>query len=192
MKNSTNEMTAEQSLGIITSMIREAKGNIRQNSFYFLLWGWVVVLAHTGMYLLPLFEIGKPYYIWFVTIPAWVITFVRMYRAGRSDVPVTHLEKVMGTAWMAFGITIVLLIPFGAKFNFQFNALILLLTAVPTLLSGVAMRFMPLIIGGILFWAGGVICFLVTTHQSSLVAASTVAAGYLVPGYLLRSQQDNV
>ena len=157
MKNSTNEMTAEQSLGIITSMIREAKGNIRQNSFYFLLWGWVVVLAHTGMYLLPLFEIGKPYYIWFVTIPAWVITFVRMYRAGRSDVPVTHLEKVMGTAWMAFGITIVLLI-----------------------------------IGGILFWAGGVICFLVTTHQSSLVAASTVAAGYLVPGYLLRSQQDNV
>lgn len=192
MKNSTNEMTAEQSLGIITSMIQEAKGNIRQNSFYFLLWGWVVVLAHAGMYLLPLFEIGKPYYVWFVTIPAWLITFLRIYREGRTDVPATHLEKVMGIAWITFGVTMALLIPFGAKFNFQFNALILLFTAVPTLLSGFAMRFKPLIIGGILFWAGGVICFLVSAHESSLVAACTVAAGYLVPGYLLRSQQDNV
>src|SRR5690606_41367016 len=47
----------------------QAKTGIRQKSFYFLLWGWIVALAFLGGYILLKAGYQKPYMIWFITIP---------------------------------------------------------------------------------------------------------------------------
>jgi hypothetical protein len=78
-------------------MIQEAKGNMRRNGFYFLLWGWVIVVANLGMYVLQKFDVPYPYAMWLITIPAWIISFVRGYREGKAQRIVTHLDTV--TMW---------------------------------------------------------------------------------------------
>ncbi len=67
-------LSARESLDIIAAMIREAKGNIQRNNFYFLFWGWLVVIANLGMYTLQ--RIGYEYFyaIWLITLPAWAFT----------------------------------------------------------------------------------------------------------------------
>ncbi|HET9744459.1 MAG TPA: hypothetical protein VFP97_02035 [Chitinophagaceae bacterium] len=39
------KFSAEQSLQVIQSMILKAKEDVVKNSFYFLLWGWLVIMV---------------------------------------------------------------------------------------------------------------------------------------------------
>ncbi len=52
----TNEkvLKPEESLQIIEKMINRTKENIHENSFYFLLWGWIVLLVNLGQIILKL------------------------------------------------------------------------------------------------------------------------------------------
>ncbi|CAN0604135.1 unnamed protein product, partial [Ectocarpus sp. 12 AP-2014] len=62
---SEKTMTHQESLELITKMIQITKVNIKGGSFYFLLWGWVVVLANLGQYLIgELTSYPHPYIIW--------------------------------------------------------------------------------------------------------------------------------
>ena len=64
MEDSQN-LSAEQSLQVIRSMIEKAKQDVASNSFYFLLWGWLIFIAalvHFGLMKLTNFE--YPYIAW--------------------------------------------------------------------------------------------------------------------------------
>ena len=84
MKHEPGDLTARESLDLIAAMIRQAKGNVQRNNFYFLLWGWVVVLANLGMYTLQIVKYEHPYVVWVITIPAWTFT---LYKISRSLFP---------------------------------------------------------------------------------------------------------
>lgn len=186
------ELSARQSLDIITQMIMEAKGKVRRNSFYFLFWGWVVVIANAGMYALILVEYRHPYVAWAITIPAWIYTLYRAFTQHRTGEMATHFDRISGALWISFGVTLFVLVGFGYKINFQLNPVILIVTAVPTFVSGVILRFKPLMFGGATFWTGGAVAFLVPLEVQPLVSAVTVIAGYLVPGYMLRARNEEV
>lgn len=181
-------MTAQESLDLITSMIQEAKGNIRRNGFHFMLWGWVVVIANLGMFVLEQLDVPYPYAIWVITIPAWVISLVKGYRQGQEERSTSHLDRITMWLWISFGITIFTLVAFGYRINFQLNPVILLVTAIPTFLSGIMIRFKPLVIGGISFWVFGIVSFLVPTETQPLIGAVAIICGYLVPGHLLQGK----
>ncbi len=186
MKTSS-ELSAKESLDIITSMILEAKGNVQRNHFYFLLWGWIVTIANAGMYLLTKIGYEHPYIVWTITIPAWIFTIIRSVNKGKVASTRTHFDAISGWLWMAYGITIFILVAFGSRINYQLNPVILVLSAIPTLVSGVILRFKPLIAGGVAFWIGGMICFLVARDTQPLIGAVTIICGYLVPGYMLKN-----
>jgi hypothetical protein len=80
------------------------------------------------------------------------------------------------------------LIFFGYKINFQLNPLILLLVSIPTFVSGIILKFKPLIVGGILFWFFGLINFFVPLEYQNLIGALAMICGYLIPGYLLKGE----
>ena len=46
-----DRLTAQQSLDIITSMIRQTKVNAVANTFYFLLWGWTIAICNLAVFL---------------------------------------------------------------------------------------------------------------------------------------------
>lgn len=184
-----NSLTAQESLDIITAMIREAKGNMKRNGFYFLLWGWVIIIANLGMYTLQKIGYEHYYVVWVITIPAWIISLVRGYRQGKAERNTTHLDTVSMWLWLTFGVTIFTLVAFGSKINYQLNPVILTISAIPTFLSGIVIRFRPLVLGGISFWIFGIISFLTPQETQPLVGALAILCGYIVPGYLLKTKE---
>jgi hypothetical protein len=191
MEPTEKNLSAQESLDIITAMIQQAKGNVQRNSFYFLLWGWVVTLANLGMYALLQLEYQRPYLVWVITIPAWLLSMYRAYRTGSERKQRTLLEQITIWTWISFSITIFIIIFFGYRINYQLNPLILLISAIPALVSGIALRFRPLIWGGVLFWAFGITGFVVPIGSQNLVGAVAVLCGFLIPGYLLKNKQQD-
>jgi hypothetical protein len=190
MSTETSDLSARQSLDIITSMIREAKGNVQRNNFYFLFWGWIIVAANIGMFVLTWIDYRYPYAVWLLTIPAWVYTLITAFRRNKNAVASTHFDQISAWLWISFGITIFILVAFGFKINFQLNPVILTITAVPTLASGIILRFRPFIYGGIAFWIAGIATFMTPMQYQPLLGAAAIVVGYLIPGYLLKRDKN--
>jgi hypothetical protein len=189
MKPDDETLTAQQSLAIITEMISHAKSNFRSNSIYFLLWGCVIALANLGMFALILAHYSRPYVVWSIAIPAWLITIYMAYRQGKKQRMTTHLDRIQMWMWFCFGVVIFTLVGFGKSLNYQLNPVILLISALPTLLSGLMIKFRPLILGGIFFWVCGLLAFVLGGPWQFLVGAVAVTVGYIIPGILLRKKE---
>ena len=65
---------------------------------------------------------------------------------------------------------------------------ILILVGFATFMSGVLLRFRPLIFGAAVIWAGALWCLFLSPPQHLLLQAATAVLGYLIPGYLLNAQ----
>lgn len=182
------ELSKDESLALITEMIGQAKRNVAKGgSFYFLLWGWVIALANLGHYLIDRFDWYEyPYIVWFLVIPAMIVTLVYSARRGSAAKIVSHYDRIYGQIWMAIFIAIMILLVFMAKLDFNHNAVILLFSGLGTYISGFLLRFKPLILGGIALAISAVIAFNVSVMDQYLVAAVGLVLGYLVPGYLLK------
>lgn len=188
METKTENLTAQESLDLITKMIRQTQSNLTHSSFYFLLWGWVIAFCNAGMYTLIKFtDLPHPYAIWLITIPTWIVTMIYANRQGGSSPNRTHLDKISMWLWIALAITICPVLVFGNQINWLVNAIILLPVGLCTFVSGIILRFKPLILGGIIFWIAGTLCFIVTPIDQYLVGALAMIFGYLIPGYMLRS-----
>lgn len=190
MKQESANLTARESLDIIASMIQEAKGNVQRNNFYFLFWGWIVAIADLGMYALTQAGYQHPYAIWLITIPAWIFTMYRGFSRKNSARTTTHFDRISGWLWMSYGITIFILVFFGFKIDYQLNPIIMIVSAVPTIVSGVILNFRPLMAGGVTFWVTGIICFLLAKETQPLVGAVGIVCGYLIPGYMLKNKKE--
>ena len=190
METENQILTTQQSLDIITKMIRQAHGNIKWNSVYVILWGLVITVANVGMFVLMWMNYPRPYLVWLITVPAWILTLYISYRHGKNATATSHLDRINALLWYSYGIIIFTIIVFGVKINYQLNPVILLVSAIPAFVSGIIIKFRPLTMGGILFWVFGIICFLVDGPWQYLVGAIAVTAGHLIPGLLLRNNAD--
>jgi hypothetical protein len=191
MTTGDQDFSAKQSLDLIQSMIRQAQGNVQRNSFYFLLWGWIVTSANFGMYgLMKFTDYPYPYIVWLLTIPAWIITMVHGARESKSATPRTHLDKVTMWLWICYGLSILPFVFFMNEIRFNINPAILIVTAVPTFLSGILVKFRPLLFGGVNFYILGIVAFMVSPVDQYLVGGIAVVCGYLIPGYLLRATKE--
>jgi hypothetical protein len=190
METENQTLTTQQSLDIITKMIRQAHGNTKRNSVYLILWGLVITVANVGMFTLMWMEYARPYLIWLITLPAWILTIYISYRHGKTSTATSHFDRINALLWYSYGVIIFTIIAFGFKINYQLNPVILLVSAIPAFISGIIIKFRPLAIGGILFWVFGILCFLVDGPWQYLIGAIAVTTGHLVPGLMLRNNPD--
>ena len=191
METESEFLSTEKSLELITRMIRQAKGNVKRSAIYLILWGVTIAAANVGMFILMMVNYPRPYVVWLVTIPAWIATIIITLKHRRNSLMSTHLDRINGFLWYSYGIVVLAIVMFGFKINYQLNPVILLISALPAFVSGVVIRFRPLVIGGILFWVFGVVCFLSQGPWQYLIGALAVTTGHLVPGLLLRNKTDD-
>lgn len=189
MEQSSDKLTASESLNLIATMIQEAKGNMQRNSFYFLFWGWVVVAGNLGMYTLWKLGYEHFYAIWMIALPAWIYTLYRAFTAKKTERTVSHFDRISTWLWISYGVTLFAIVIFGYKINFQVNPVILAISAIPTIVAGVTLNFKPLIIGGITFWISAAINFQLPLETQPLVGAVAIVCGYLIPGYMLKNKK---
>ena len=190
MESENQTLSTEQSLAIITNMIRQAKGNVKRNSIYLILWGTTSAVANLGMFILMLMDYQKPHVVWLITVPAWIATIYISYKYSREETMSSHLDRINAFLWYSYGIILLAIVAFGYKINYQINPIVLLISAVPAFVSGTIIKFRPLALGGILFGVFGIACFLVDGPWQYLIGAIAVTTGHLVPGLVLRNKTD--
>ena len=193
MENKTEQMTGEESLRIITEMIQKTRCNIKNGSFHLLLWGWLVLICSLSEYLLwQLSSFEKPYMIWLLSIPAVFVSLIYGYRKGRAQTVYTYADRIYMWTWLAFLVsaTILIVLLIANDTNY-FGSFILLLAGLPTFLSGVIIRFRPLVIGGIAFWVLALLGHFLPVDIAPLSVPFAMLVGYLIPGYILRKEENN-
>ena len=193
-------LTPEESLQIIQRSILHSRKNMREGSFHYLLWGWALILGSLANYFLISHYVAKEQYdiimvrsfmAWGVfVIGAIIIQFVVMSRSGKGERAITHLERYIKIIWIAAGILMSLMVFLSLKVDAYPTPFILGVTAMATSVSGLMVRFRPLIVGSLVFLVAAVVASFLNGTDQLLVLAVALILGYLVPGYILRRSNN--
>ena len=187
-----DDLTGMGSLQIIESMIANAKGNVASNQYYFVMWGWVIAGINLFVYISQTyFEFAYAQFSWMVCFPLGIFTAIHAARKAKERKVKTHMDDLFKYMWMSFFVVITIIVGAGAKIGYYINPMIILVTGFPTLLTGVAIKFKPLIYGGSAFWLFSVAGFVSPHEYHSLIGAIAIIIGYLVPGYMLKRKVTN-
>ena len=186
MENISNE----ERLRYITEMIRNAKQNVaRGGSFQILLWGYVIAFANFGHFALQKINFYAPYVVWLIVIPALVVSVVYSIRQSKKAQVVGYLDRMYGLIWLAAFIAILTVLVFMVELNFHHNPVILLFASIATFVTGMLLKFRPVIVGAIVLWVGAVVSFMVPVVDQYLIGGIAIIFGYIVPGTLLRKAE---
>lgn len=185
-------LTQQESLKIIQEMIATSKNNLKDNSFFYLLWGWLVLIASLSNFVLLQIHSEYAYLPWPVLMTAGgIVSGIAGYRLGKKSKVMSHIDKMMVYLWYGFLVVILIFILMAGlqKIHWQnLNPLIISLYGLGTFVSGGVLKFKPLIIGGIACWIISVCAFFVSMDYVLLLTALSVVIAYLIPGYMLKSK----
>jgi hypothetical protein len=192
MEKNETILSGEESLKIISDMINKTKTDIQQSSFHLLFWGWLILFCSVSEYLLFKFsDFASPWYVWLFVIPGVFISMIYGFVKGRRQTVFTYATSVYVFAWVAFLVSSVILYLVVRNTIDIFSPLILTLAAIPTLISGVILRFRPLVYGAISFWVFALVANYGGPDISALAVPAAMLTGYLIPGYILKRKNDH-
>lgn len=186
------EFSAKESLQLIESMISQAQNRFHENGHLYLLWGWVILFCSVTSFVSVYFfnDFSRLDFIWVLTIPTFIYQVVYLTKHRKKERVRTYTDDISNYVWLAFVIMgfVSGIVIFRSGAPQLFNSVILLLYGMPTFLSGVILRFMPLRMGGIGCWVLAVISSFIGAQFSFLLLAVAVIVAWIIPGYLLRSR----
>lgn len=185
-----NNFSPTDSLRLIQDMIGKSKSQFTDNAYYFLMWGWLVLLASLLQYVLFVWvKVNWHYLAWLLIVPAVVVTIVRSTRQEAKRTVVSYVEESMGALWMGIGISFNALMAIFFIIGWQHAyPFFILMYGIGTFISGGIIRFKPLQVGGAICWVLAVVTALLAYEHQILMLAFAVLISYLIPGYLLQQQ----
>lgn len=179
-----------ESLVIIESMINKAKNNFSDDSFLYLLWGWVVFFCSiTHFVLLKLNIIKHPEMVWMLTWVSVIVQIIYLVKQKKKERVKTYADEIISFLWICFGISMFTITFIFARLN-TWNVMFpiaLMMYGFPTFLTGVIMKFNPLKVGGIICWLLSIVASLIQPIYALLFLAIAMLAAWIIPGYLLKA-----
>ena len=192
--NEEKLMTEKESMELIMSMINKAKSRFHESGFLYLLWGWVVLICCMVQFIAAyFFDIQNAYYVWYFI---WLVLIFQIFflrkKSKRINVR-TYTDEINKFVWIVFGICSILLvfILIQTKKYEVINPVILVMYGMPTFLSGIILKFKPLVIGAICCWVFAIISPFINVDFHLLLIAGAIIAGWIIPGYLLKAKYKN-
>lgn len=184
-------LTPLESMEVIVRAISRTKNDIKANSFYFLLWGWLIAFASFAFFVLSVFF---DVFLHFIPFPilgtVGAIVSIIHYRRRRIVATESYVSHFLKCMWAVIGVSFLIVVFINVSRGQPPFTYTLLLAGIGTLVSGWVMKFKPLVFGGILFLVSCVASVYVASEYKALLQGIAVVAGYLVPGYLLKSAED--
>lgn len=181
-----NEMDPLQGLQKIAEVIGKTKENIKDQSFCFLLWGWLIAIASFSFFILHSYTSFTLYFLPFPILAIGGIIATIYYYNGKRYASETYLGYYLKILWLVLGLGFILVVCINVAEHYPPFTYTILISGIGTLVSGVVLRFRPLIVGGVLFLLFSVASVFVTDSTKPLLQGIAVIAGYLIPGYLLK------
>lgn len=189
MHSTEKTPTHQESLAIITEAINKTKDNYRNNSFYFLLWGWLIALASIGFFVLHQYTAFEYYFIPFpILATVGIITTIVYYLRQHSKAPTeSYMTYFLSRLWLVLGASFILVVFINVSQHHAPFTYTLIIAGIGTAVSGIVMRFKPMTWGGIFFFASAVASIYIPDAFSVLLQGVAIIVGYLIPGYLLKN-----
>ena len=187
-------LSPQQSLAVIQSMIETAKNHFSENGHLYLLWGWVIFVSSIGQFvLLTIVHYPNHSIVWFLPWLAVIYQVIYLSKKEKRKRVNTYADRIIGFVWVAFFILLVL---FGFILGYELKTdyyrlvcpISLALYGMPTLLSGIILRFGPLILGAIGCWILSVSSLFAPYEYQILFLSAAMIIAWIIPGYLLRKK----
>jgi hypothetical protein len=186
-------MNEQESLAVIREMIDRTRTNFKDQSFYYLLWGWLVV----GSLIVEaiLFNQGSIYHwlVWPVMgTVGGIISGVYGRKRGKQAGYNTHMDRIMTFVWVGFVLYLVVVILNAPKYGWNTAFMLIAgLYGLGTFISGGLLNFKPLVYGGIASFVLVAIATFIPSigtefNQAMILLAASITVSYLIPGYALK------
>jgi hypothetical protein len=216
-----NQFSEKESLELISQMINSAKNNLQKGTGkFFLLWGYLI----SGIALLNLILLltlpdkisHYAYYAWFISLIGILPHFMIARKIMNDQIVKSYIESIMSKVWIAFGISIAILMASMMLASFHVMSesgmlgflnwihwsylipFMLILYGFALFVSGNAYQFRPLISGAFICWVSTLVIFtlyrtIYFMEFSLLALIISLVAGYIIPGHMLNNkEQKNV
>ena len=190
METNHKELSPQESLELIQLMINKTKGVVAGDSFYFLLWGWLVfACCLTEFFLKVYIQYPHHYIVWMLMPVGGVISAIYGARQAKKQIVKSYVEEALDYLWISLAIAFVVLffINSGNAAGWQSAfTYYILLYAIGTFVSGRLLRFKPLVIGGLINFVLAAISIRFTYDYQLLIGSVAILISYIIPGHLLR------
>ena len=181
------QLTEQESLELITSMINKAKCEYRESGISALMWGSVVTFCSLASVAGYYFQWQWAKYVWFLTFIAVIPQVVISIRDNKKSKYKSYNEDAMGGIWISFGISIFILSYCTSTQKIDHAvSLFLILYGIPTFATGFARKFTPMVVGGIACWVSAIISIYTSFPQAMLLTAASAQLAWFIPGLILR------
>jgi hypothetical protein len=200
MENHEKEFTPEESLQLISQIIAKTRRNIKIASFFFILWGWVTVIASLTCFFLIRYLVSTQQ-CKYINIGAWmawlvpvfigfIITMAHLKKMDKFEKVKSQIGSIIKVLWYSNAAAIIIGCFISYKLNFYPAPIVLIIIGLSTFVTGYIIKFKPLIYGGTIFWLAGILSVFIQSDYQLLLTAVSIIAGYLVPGYMLKYGKD--
>lgn len=171
-------------------MINSTKSGLTQNSFPYLLWGWLVFVASISQYILMNFiNYHRPYLIWLLMPLGGIIHFIYMMRQEKKTTSKSYSDHALSGVWISFIISIFLLLigmyAFSPQIIYPF---FIILYAISIFATGYILEFKPFLFGAVSNWIIAAICMFQPFQNQLLLLALAILLSYIIPGYMLKAK----
>lgn len=185
------EFDEKQGWEIISKMINTSKQNIEDDSIYFLIWGWAVLIAALAQYALIMAHSEYNYLPWALGMPLTALFFIFFTRSReKSKKAKTYIDGFLGKMWTGIGVTLMAALPVLSYMESFRSAyiMVIMLFSMGAAITGSVIRFRPLLAGGAIAWLSALLLLVIDFPNALLVIAFAITASYLVPAYMLRNK----
>jgi hypothetical protein len=182
-------LSVEESLDIIEEMIEQAKKAMTDNSLLFLSWGWLLLGTLATQFILKvLFRYSHHYYAWALMYLVLVFLLFNHKRKMAKRMPVSYIDRIIQYLLIFLIVSSVLLTLIFFRIGWEnCYTFYVVLMAGACFLAGTLMNYYPLIVASVVCAALAILTTFISFDAKLLVCGLAVLVGYIIPGYLLRS-----
>ncbi|MCD6062715.1 MAG: hypothetical protein K0R82_626 [Flavipsychrobacter sp.] len=181
-------MDNQKQLDLISEMIATARREFNHNGSIYLLWGWLVCIAAISQYILLQMNSEYNSVPWSLMIVGAIGQIIMAYRDRNRQTTKTHVGRILGRTWAAFGISLAITLFMMAKLELNTYPFVMILYAIGLFISGAALEAKALTYGAIACWCCALAAFFVGFEEQLLLLAAAVILGYIIPGYILNAR----
>jgi hypothetical protein len=191
-------LTPEESFDLIQRHIYSFKKNYKENSNFFLLWGWIMTIASLSHFILTkILIINEAYELMLIaSIGNWVLFvllgFLIEYFMSRNNNKkvFSQLDRFSNVLWKVTGASIPVTIILCIQLQVPPPPFFLLIMGSATTITGVLIKFKAVIAGGIAFFLFSIATTFVQNENTLLIMGAAIICCYLIPGYILKSAKE--
>lgn len=184
-------METIKSIEIIESMFKESKKSMHRNSFYFIIWGVLMIIAGIAEFFM--YGNSNFWIIWpVVSFIGTIASMVYGMKEGKNNGVQTAGDRINSFTWGAFMFTLIFAIVYSVYNYMSPHPIVLMLAGSATFISGGISKFKPFIWGAVILEAGAILAaFFIEPEYHGLVSAFSLLFGYVIPGIILRNSEND-